>query len=138
MTVFIGRVGACGGRTAVNRGAARRVGDNHVLAEKLCNDLYVRRFAAARARARELEQGRCKLAALNGVFLEFGRVNFGQIHSVFPVFIFALFKRFRKRYHLDCSAVFYGADRRANAATHTVERGNLHLVLVTGKTDCRL
>ena len=61
VTLFVGRIRAGGGRTAVNRRAARCVCNDHSVAEELRDHFYVRRFAAACARARELEQRRREL-----------------------------------------------------------------------------
>ena len=54
--VVVDRVGRGGQVAAVNRGAAGGVGDEGAVAEELRQQLDVRRFAAARAGARELEQ----------------------------------------------------------------------------------
>ena len=51
VTVLVGGVGARGRAAAVNGGAARSVCDDHSVAEQLCYQLDVRRFAAAGARS---------------------------------------------------------------------------------------
>ncbi len=137
VTLFVGRVGARRRGTAVNGGAARRVGDNHVFAEELGYNFNVRSFAAACACAGELEEGCAELAALNGLFLELGGINRGKVNRILPVLVLALFKRLCKRYHLYGAAVLYGANGCAHAASHAVEGRYLHLVAVAGDADCR-
>ena len=59
--------GVVGQVAAVDRRAAGGVGDHHAVAEQLGDELEVRRLAAARARARELEQRLEHLRALDRV-----------------------------------------------------------------------
>ena len=61
-TVLALRVRRGGQVAAVDRGAARGVGDEQPVAADLGEELHVRRFAAARARAGELEQRTLELA----------------------------------------------------------------------------
>ena len=58
---------------AVDARTARRVGDDRAVAEELRDQLDVRRFAAARARARKLEQRLEQLHVLDGVELHVRR-----------------------------------------------------------------
>ena len=60
---------------AVDRRAARRVGDDRPVAEELAHQLQVRRLAAAGTRPGELEQRRQQLRALDRVELRPGPVE---------------------------------------------------------------
>ena len=62
---------------APDRRASRRIDDDHPVAEQLREELDVRRLAAARARARELEQRPRELASLHrsGLFFRQGFVR---------------------------------------------------------------
>ena len=64
---------------AVDRRAARGVGDDHAVAEQLADELDVGRLAAAAAGARELEQRLEHLAALDGVVGDAGSRSSGGI-----------------------------------------------------------
>ena len=56
-------------RAAVDRGAARGVGDDHPVAEELSGELDVGRFAASGAGAAEFEERLEELAALDRIRL---------------------------------------------------------------------
>ena len=114
-------VRADGSAAAVDGGAARCVGDDHAVAEQLRDELDVRRFAAARARAGELEERLRELAVL-GVG---GRnVLDGDGHGVSPVVLFRLDGLFDV-HHLE-RLTRSGADVRAARAARAVHGGDLH------------
>ena len=66
---MIFRVGHRRGRSAPDRGASRSVGDHHTVAEKLSDQLDVRRFAAACAGAGKFKERLLELAALHRLFV---------------------------------------------------------------------
>ena len=72
VAVFVGCPRRGGQVAAVNRGAARRVGDDHAITEELADELNIRRFVAACARTGELEQRLNKLRALDRGLVDFG------------------------------------------------------------------
>ena len=70
---------------AVDRGAARRVGDDRAVAEQLREHLDVRRLAAARARAAELKQRLQQLLLAQRGRLDLAPVEFRQREEKIPV-----------------------------------------------------
>ena len=121
--VRAGRSGA-----AVNGRTARSVGDNHSVAVKLGDDLEVRSFAAACARAGELEQRTVELAADNGISCDRYVAGIESV-CILPVFSFARSEYVFEGSHYE-SLFLSGADVSAVSATRTVERRNLNSELI--------
>ncbi len=125
VAVLVDGVGAGGGAAAVDGGAARGVGDDHAVAEQLGNQLDVGRFAAARARAGELEEGLFELAVLDGLQVQLALV-LRQRLGVFPVG----FLRLLGVEGLHGERLLLGrADGYAVFAAGAVQNGDLHAVL---------
>ena len=131
-------VGAGGRAAAVDGGAARCVGDNHPVAEELCDELDVRSFAAACARAGELEERLLELAVLDGSDLVRGDGcgGFFERRRVIPVGG-VLFDGFRDGNHTE-RLFLGGADVDAVVAAGAVIGADLHTELVTLEADCGL
>ena len=124
VAVFVHGVGAGRGAAAVDGGAARGVRDQHPVAEELGNELDVGRFAAAGARAAELEQGLFELAVLYGLHVQFA-LELRQRLGEFPVgFLRALGAQGLHRQRLFLG----GADVYAVFAAGAVQHADLHPV----------
>ncbi len=129
VAVFVDRVGACRGGTAVDRGAARRVRDDHAVAEHLGDDFDVRRLSASRASARELEEGLIELAALDRRPLDGRGVGLLDFLRIIPVFGIGIDYVFQRHHDERFVALHAGADIRAHAAAHAIQRRYLHTEL---------
>ena len=106
--------------------AAGSVGEVHLVAEELGQELGIRRLAAARARAVELQQRLAELAALEGELVaRFGLLR--QAREVRP--LRGHLMHLVGGHHLQrLSALRAGGD--AAAAARAVERGDAHRILV--------
>jgi len=126
LPLAVGGVGHRRRGTAPNGGTARGVGNIHTVTKQLGNQLGVRRFAATRASAGELQQGLFKLAALDGFYIH--RVLFmRQGNGIVPVgdFVFLAFQRFHDQ------RFFLGrAFQHAHAAAVAIHRRKLYTILV--------
>src|SRR3990172_940892 len=130
--VGIGAVRRGGQVPAVDRAAAGRVGDEHAIAVELRHELDVRRLAATRARARELEQRLEELRALD-VEPHLGAVRLGQTEEEVEVGALGLAQR-KLRRHVDglvlgVGLVLGGADHHAQRAPGAILGGHLDGVL---------
>ena len=125
------------GRTAVNGRTTRSVGDDHTIAEHLSDDFDIRSFAAACARAGELEERFGELRSLNGILLEYGGIRFGKFLAEFVVDGFVRNDFFKRNHSKSLLVRFSGADVGANSAAHTIERADLHSVRISFQADSR-
>ena len=129
VALFVHGVRAGRGGSAVDGGAARRVRDDHAVAEHLGDHFDVRRFAAARARAGELEQRLVELASLDACPLDGGGVCLLYALGKLPIFRIGVDNFFQRDHFERFVALHAGAHVRANAAAHAIEGRNLHTEL---------
>ena len=123
----VGAVGRRGSRTRVDRGAARGVGNHHLVAEQLRNGLDIGGLAAACASARELEQRLCELKVLDRLGLVDDLLVTDIFGDVIPILL--LGHLLLQRAHHE-RLILGGADVDAVRATRTVHRRNLDAELV--------
>ena len=123
MSFLVHGIGHGRGRSAPDRGAARSVGHHHAVAEQLGHQFYIRRFAAAGAGARELQQRLFELGTFHRILLHGIRFFRHFIHRIIPG------RRFVKlgiqRFH-EQRLAGRRADLGAVAAALAVVRGNYH------------
>ena len=121
---------------AVNRRAARGVGYQHPVAEKLREEFDVGRFAAARAGPGELEQRLEQLRALDRIGLDLGAIDVGNGEEEIPVRPFAIEVRSLGLHVdglvLDLFLVLGRAHVDAQPAAGAIVRGHLHGELPAG------
>ena len=125
MTLLVHGVGRSRRGAAPDRGTAGGVGNIHLIAEELSSQLGIRRFAAAAAGARELQQGLRELAALHRGLLELlgNRFLGGQVD---PVIEHSLLRTLRiDGRHLQ-SLLLGRTGGHAGAAARAVQSGNDH------------
>ena len=132
VAVLIDGVGGRGGGAAPDGGAAGGVGDIHPVPKELGDQLGIGGLAAARAGARELEQGLAELAALDrGGFELRGDLRLdGQGIAVQELLLF-LPLGVEGVHHQGLVALHAGADRRAGAAARAVEDRDGDAELIT-------
>ena len=119
---------------AVDRRAARRIGDIQPVAEELRQQLDVRRLAAARAGAGELKQRLQQLQILHLRVRKLGAVHLGQAQEELPVVALGLANR-RLRGHVDgllagVALALHRANFHANRAAGAIFRRNLQRVAI--------
>src|SRR5581483_8733266 len=117
---------------AVDRGAAGGVGDSETVAEQLCEELEIGRFAAAGAGAGEFEERLERLHFAHAGGVNLAAVGFGQPEEEIPVGALAV-AEWRLRAHVDgfetgLGLVARGADVHANAAAGAILGGDLERV----------
>ena len=125
-TAAVGALAVRGRRevAAVDRRAARRVGDEEAVAAKLGKELDVRSFTAARASAGELKERTLKLAVEKHLGIELSGINLGKIEEELPVGGLGLTQR-NLLDHLKRTLSLHRALDDAELAAHAVFRSNL-------------
>ncbi len=117
---------------AIDRRAARGVGNVQPVAEQLRQQLDVGRFTAARAGARELKERLQKLQVLDLRVRKLGAVHFRQREEELPVFALGLAQR-RLRRHVDgllagVALALHRANFDADRAAGAIFRSHLQRV----------
>ena len=127
----------CGGQvSAVDRGAAGRIGDHRAVAEQLRDKLDIRGFTAAGTGTTELKERAQQLRILDGGGVEQLAIEIGDLHEEVPILGF-LFADRRLGSHVDGFAADLGfildrADFHAQGTTRAIFRGYLKCVGVAG------
>ena len=127
LALVVGAVRGRRCRARIDRGAARGVGNHHLVAEQLRDSLDIGGLAATGAGARELEQRLCELEVLHRLGLVDDLLVSDVLGDVVPVLLLGHLRL--ERFHHQC-LLLGRADVDAVRATRTVERRDLDAELV--------
>ena len=127
LALVVGAVRGRRCRTRIDRGAARGVGNHHLVAEQLRDSLDIGSLAAAGAGTRELEQGLCELEVLHRLGLVDDLLVADVPGDVLPILLLGHLLLQRAHHQ---RLLLGRADVHAVRAARTVERRDLDAELV--------